>query len=131
MRKILILAALALALPMAVFATSSIDYGNSGGTLAASNAVGPAVLMLSGSELVVIRDFPGGPPLTGDLGTVSFTTALLTSGSLANGGTFAAGGTFTITGNGMNGAPSGVQFTGTFTAPVTWTLNTQSDGTHT
>ena len=125
MRKILILAALALALPMAVFATSSIDYGNSGGTLAASNAVGPAVLMLSGSELVVIRYFPGGPPLTGDLGTLSFTTALLTSGSLANGGTFAAGGTFTITGT------SGVLFTGAFTAPVTWTLNTQSDGTNT
>jgi len=130
MKKILLLAALALALPMAVFA-DSIDYSNSGGTLAASNAVGPAVLMLSGSELISIRGFPGSQITGNNLGSVSFTTGLLTSGSLANGGTFAGGGTFMITGNGSNGAPTGVIFTGTFTGPVSWTLNTQSDGTHT
>src|SRR5579864_8752812 len=101
MKKTLILAALALALPMAVLA-DSIEYTNSGGTLAASNAVGPAVLMLSGSELTEIRGFPGSQITGNDLGSVSFTTGLLTSGSLANGGTFAAGGTFAITGNGMN-----------------------------
>jgi hypothetical protein len=36
--KILLLAVLALAVPMAVFAGSSIDYTNSGGTLAVSNS---------------------------------------------------------------------------------------------
>jgi len=131
MKKILLLlAALALALPTAAFAYSSFDYGNTGGTLAASSAVGPAVLMLSGSVLTTITGMPGGTPLTGsNLGSVSFTTGLLTSGSLANGGTFAAGGTFMITGNGMNGAPTGAIFTGTFTA-ATWTLVTHTDGTH-
>jgi hypothetical protein len=127
MKKILLLAALALALPTAVFGFSSVDYGNTGGTL---NAVGPTVLMLSGSMLTSITGMPGGTPLTGsNLGSVSFTTGLLTSGSLANGGTFAAGGTLTITGNGMNGAPSGTIFTGTFTG-ATWTLVTHTDGTH-
>src|ERR1700686_4126798 len=130
MRKILILAALALALPTAVFAYSSIDYGNTGGTLTASNAIGPAVLMLSGSALTTITGMPGGTTLAGsDLGSVSFTTPV-SSGSLANSATFGAGGTFTITGNGMNGAPSGVIFTGTFTS-ATWTLVTiASSGTH-
>ena len=129
MRKILILAALALALPTAVFAYSSIDYGNTGGTLTASNAIGPAVLMLSGSALTTITGMPGGTTLAGsDLGSVSFTTPV-SSGSLANSATFGAGGTFTITGNGMNGAPSGVIFTGTFSSG-TWTLVTLANGTH-
>ena len=128
MKKILFLAALALALPMAVFAGSSIDYGNLNGTLAASNAVGPAVLMLSGSELISITQKPGGTPLLGDLGSVSFTTPV-SSGSLDNSATFGAGGKFTITGNGMNGAPSGVIFTGTFSSG-TWTLVTLANGTH-
>src|ERR1700686_4367744 len=129
MRKILILAALALALPTAVFAYSSIDYGNTGGTLTASNAIGPAVLMLSGSALTTITGMPGGTTLAGsDLGSVSFTTPV-SSGSLANSATFGAGGKFTITGNGMNGAPSGVIFTGTFSSG-TWTLVTLANGTH-
>src|SRR5579864_43099 len=135
MKKILFLAVLALALPMAVFADSSIDYANVGGTLAASNAVGPATLSLSGSNLIAITGIPSGTSITGsDLGSVSFTTGLLTSGSLAMGGTFAAGGTFTITGNGSNGAPTGVIFTGTFSGPVTWALMTNGigvDATHT
>jgi len=128
MKRILVLAVLALALPTAVFATSSIEYSNSGGTLTASTTGG---LTLSGSDLTVIRSFPGGTPITGaNLGSVAFSTGALTSGSLAQGGVFAPGGTFTITGNGMNGAPSGVLFTGTFSGPVTWTLITNADGTH-
>ena len=138
MRRILtILAALALALPTAVFATSSIDYGNNGGTLAASGGA----LVLSGSDLISIRPIPGGTLIAGTLGSVSFTTGALASGSLSGAGvcppgtfscvvaTFAAGGTFTITGNGMNGAPNGVIFKGTFTQ-ADWTLRTLSDGTH-
>lgn len=128
MKRILVLAVLALALPMAAFATSSIEYSNSGGTLTASATGG---LTLSGSDLTVIRSFPGGPPITGaDLGSVAFSTGALMSGSLDQGGMFAAGGSFTITGNGMNGAPNGVLFTGTFSGPVTWTLVTNADGTH-
>ena len=127
MKRILVLAVLALALPMAAFATSSIDYSNSGGTLTASATGG---LTLSGSDLTEVRGFPGSK-ITGDnLGSVAFSTGALISGSLDQGGTFAAGGWFTITGNGTNGVPNGVLFTGTFSAPVTWTLMTNADGTH-
>ena len=39
-------------------------------------------------------------------------------------------GSFTITGNGNNGVPNGVIFSGTFSQPATWTLVTLPDGTH-
>ena len=133
MKKILLLAALALALPMAVFA-DSIDYSNSGGTLTASAGSAPT-LTLSGSDLTEIRGFPGSQITGNDLGSVSFTTGALISGSLSSQtagviATFAAGGTFMITGNGSNGAPTGVIFTGVFSTPVTVTLVTNADGTH-
>jgi hypothetical protein len=126
MKKILLLAVLALALPMAVFA-SSVDYINSGGALSGSNSG----LSLSGSVLIAANGLNGGGLITGnDLGSVAFSTGALTSGSLQMGGTFAGGGWFTITGNGTNGVPSGTLFTGTFTDPVTWTLITLANGTH-
>jgi PEP-CTERM motif-containing protein len=127
MKKILLLAVLALALPMAVFASSGIDYTNSGGTLSGSNSG----LTLSGSVLTAVNGLNGGGLITGNnLGSVSFSTGALASGSLQMGGTFAAGGWFTITGNGTNGVPSGTLFSGTFTSPVTWTLVTLANGTH-
>ena len=145
MKKILLLAALALALPMAVFADSSIDYANVGGTLTASSGSNPT-LALSGSLLIGITGIPSGTSITGsNLGSVSFTTGALMSGSLSGScsgpvgnvppcvvATFAAGGTFMITGNGSNGAPNGVIFTGSFSSPVTLTLTTNNvNGTHT
>lgn len=127
MKKILLLAVLALALPTAMFAGSSVDYTNSGGTLSGSSAG----LSLSGSVLIAVNGLNGGGLITGsDLGSVSFSTGALTSGSLQMGGTFAGGGWFTITGNGTNGVPNGTLFTGTFTGPVTWTLVTLANGTH-
>jgi len=127
MKRIFLLAVLALALPTAVFAGSSIDYTNSGGTLAGSNAG----LSLSGSALAAVNGLNGGGLITGsNLGSVSFQTGALTSGSLQMGGTFAGGGWFTITGNGTNGVPSATLFSGTFTSPVTWTMVTLSNGTH-
>ena len=127
MKKMFLLAVLALALPTALFAGSSVDYTNSGGTLSASNGG----LMLSGSVLVAVNGLNGGGLITGsDLGSVSFQTGALSSGSLAMGGTFAAGGWFTITGNGSNGVPNGTLFTGTFDQPVTWTMVTLANGTH-
>ena len=126
MRKIfIILAALALALPTAVFAGSSIDYTNVGGSLMGSNGG----LSLTGSVLVSVNG-PNGLITGSDLGSVTFQTGQLTSGSLKLGGTFAAGGSFTITGNGTNGIPNGTLFQGTFSGPATWTLITLSNGTH-
>lgn len=127
MKRTLLMALLALALPLTAFASSSVDFTNSGGTLSGSNSG----LSLSGSTLIAVNGFGGLGLVTGnDLGSVTFSTGALTSGSLQMGGTFAAGGTFTITGNGTSGLPSGAIFTGTFSGPVTWTLVTLANGTH-
>jgi len=85
---------------------------------------------LTGSTLATVNGLNGGGLVTGNLGTVTFTTGALASGSLDMGGTFAAGGSFTVTGNGTNGIPNGVIFSGTFSGPVAWTLITLPDGTH-
>ena len=121
MRRVILLALLALALPVASFA-SSVDFTNSGGTLSGSSSG----LTLTGSELIAVKGLGGGGLVTGNLGTLSFTTGALT-GSLANGGTFAAGGTFTIDGNGTVFSNT---FTGRFAGPVNWTLITLPNGTH-
>jgi len=127
MKKLFLLAVLALALPMAVFADSGVDYTNSGGTLAGSNSG----LTLSGSTLIAIKGLNGGGLVTGsDLGSVSFSTGALLSGNLQMGGTFAGGGSFIISGNGTNGIPNGTLFSGTFDGPVSWTLVTLANGTH-
>ncbi len=126
MKRLLWVALAAFALPMAAFANNSVDLTNSGGTLSGTS-VG---LSLSGSELIAVNGLNGLGLITGDLGSVTFSTGGLTSGSLEMGGTFAAGGSFTITGNGSNGIPAGTLFSGKFDAPVTWTLITLANGTH-
>lgn len=105
---------------------SSTDFSNSGGTLSGTNAG----LTLTGSTLIAVTGFNGGGIVTGDLGTVAFTTGALSSGDLQMGATFASGGTFTISGNGTGGLPNGVIFSGTFSGSVTWTLATLANGTH-
>ncbi|HYM74513.1 MAG TPA: PEP-CTERM sorting domain-containing protein [Candidatus Dormibacteraeota bacterium] len=126
MKRIFLLALLALALPMAAFASSSVDFTNSGGTLSGSSEG----LSLSGSTLIAVNGLGGMGVVTGNLGTVSFSTSGLTSGNLQMGGTFDSGGMFTITGNGTNGIPNTTLFSGSFSGPVTWTLVTLSNGTH-
>lgn len=126
MKRILWLVLLALALPMAAFANNSVDFTNSGGTLSGNNAG----LSLSGSELIAVNGLSGLGLVTGDLGSLSFSTGMLMSGNLQQGATFMAGGTFTITGNGTSGIPTGAIFSGTFDGPVTWTLVTLANGTH-
>jgi len=117
LKKVLLLAVLALALPLAAFADSSIDISNAGGTIT-GNASG---LSLSGSTL-----FKVGSAVGSNLGTLSFTTGAFLSGDAQNGGTLAAGGSFVITGNGTNG----VIFSGTFSAGSKWELITLANGTH-
>jgi len=127
MKRIVLMALLALALPMAAFANNSVDFTNSGGTLAGSSAG----LSLTGSELIAVNGLNGGGLVTGSLGSVAFTTgSLMSGGSLQMGGTFNGGGSFTITGNGTNGIPNGTIFSGSFSGPVTWTLVTLANGTH-
>jgi len=126
MKRILWTVLLALALPMAAFAGNSVDFTNSGGTLTGSSAG----LSLSGSELIAVNGLSGLGLVTGNLGSVSFSTGMLMSGSLQMGGTFMSGGSFTIAGNGTNGIPNGTLFSGSFDGPVTWTLVTLANGTH-
>jgi len=126
MKRILWLALLALALPMAAFANDSVDFTNSSGTLSGSSAG----LTLSGSELIAVNGLNGLGLVTGDLGSVGFSTGSLASGSLQMGGSFNGGGSFVITGNGTGGIPNGTIFNGTFNGPVTWTLVTLANGTH-
>jgi hypothetical protein len=126
MKKILLLLALALALPLAAFAGNSVDFSNSGGTLSGTSSG----LSLTGSTLIAVNGYNGGGLITGsNLGSVTFNTGALATGSLQMGGTFASGGSFTITGNGSNGVPNGVMFSGTFSS-ATWTLVTLANGTH-
>lgn len=135
MKRIAVLALIALALPMAAFAGNSIDFTNSGGTLTGSSSG----LSLSGSELIAVNGLNGMGLVTGNLGTVSFSTGALMSGSLqgqlGSGGMsdptmFAAGGSFIITGNGTNGVPNTTLFNGSFSGPVSWTEVQLANGTY-
>ncbi len=125
--KRVVLLALAMALPMGAFASSQIDFSNTGGKLTGYSSQG---LGLQGSTLLSVNGLNGGGLITGlNLGSVSFTTGKLLSGSLKLGGTLNGGGSFTITGNGSNGL-SGVLFAGTFSGPISWQLVTRANGTH-
>src|SRR5258708_3937694 len=113
MKRIVLTALLALALPMAAFA-GTVDFSNSGGTLTGSSAG----LTLTNSE--VIQAVGLGSGALGNDGTLNFSTGALV-GTVGAVTTFSAGGTFTIVGNGINGVPTGTVFTGAFTTPVTLT----------
>jgi hypothetical protein len=126
MKRLLLMALLVVALPMAAFASSSVDFTNSGGSLTGTTAG----MTLSGSELIAVNGLSGLGLVTGNLGGMTFSTGGLTSGSLAMGGTFDGGGSFVVTGNGTSGIPNGQIFNGSFTGPVTWTLMTLANGTH-
>ncbi len=123
MKRTILLVLLALAVPMAAFANQT-DFTNHGGKLTGSSAG----LSLSGSELTEVDGLGGMGLITGQLGSLTFTTGSLASGSLQMGATFNPGGTFVITGNGTNGVYNGVIFSGTFTGPVTWTMSRLANG---
>jgi hypothetical protein len=118
MKRIVLMALLALALPLSAFAgsTGTTDFTNEGGTLTGS----ASGLTLTGSSLINANPY-GGVDYTGLLGTVAFSTGAFVS-TVANVTTFAAGGSFTIVGNGSNGFASGTVFQGSFSSPVTLTF---------
>jgi hypothetical protein len=118
MKRIVLMALLALALPLAAFA-NNVDFTNHGGTLSGSSAG----LTLSGSELTEVDGLGGTGLVQGGLGSLTFSTGALMSGNLTSGAVFASGGSFVITGNGTGGVPAGVIFSGTFSGPVTWTAS--------
>lgn len=128
MKRTLWMFLLALALPMAAFA-NSVGFTNSGGILSGSASAG---LSLSDSMLISVNGLGGLGMLTSNtgLGDISFSTGTMSSGNIQKGGTFKAGGSFTIMGNGVDGVPNSTLFSGTFNGPVSWTLVTLANGTH-
>lgn len=118
MRRILFVALLGLAMPMAVFANStSTDFIVFGGSSTLGGVGGTGALFDTTSTVNFAMGFNGNPLLSGNLGTLSFTTGSLLSHS-GNLEIFAGGGSFTITGSGT-GLPGGVIFSGTFNGEVT------------
>jgi hypothetical protein len=116
MKAALILVVLALALPLTAFA-DGINLTNQFGSITISNAG----ITSTQSELM---SFNGVVATKGhSLGSVSFSTGTLMSGSISGGGTFSSvGSTLVVTGNGNQGVPKGAIFNGAFTGPITWTL---------
>jgi len=129
MKRMVLMALLTMALPLAAFAGSAGSVGFTSGTGVLTGS--SAGLSLGSSELITVNGLNGLGLVTGGLGSVSFSTGALTSGSLNMGGTFASGGSFTITGNGTNGIPNVTIFKGSFSGPVFWTLDsTSGTGSH-
>jgi hypothetical protein len=118
MRRVLFLAVLALALPIATWA-DTITITNTFGTV----SVASTGVVSKGSQLMNFNNIAATKPH--NLGTVSFWTGALASGSVATssaGATFSAVGSgFSIVGVGKYGQPKGAIFTGSFVGPITLT----------
>jgi len=126
MRRVVVLILLALALPIAAWA-DGITLTNQFGTV----SVSAAGISSIGSQLKSFNNIVATPGHS--LGTVSFTTGALISGTLASGGTFSsAGSTFDVVGKGnwAQGHNTAI-FTGSFTGDVLWTLTAVSGQTKT
>lgn len=120
MRRVLVLALLAVALPMAAWA-DGIDLVNKFGSISISNAGITSV----GSQLKQFNGITADPGKS--LGSVSFSTGALVSGTVAGGGTFSdVGSSFVVVGKGSQVPHKGVIFDGAFVGPISWTLVAQS-----
>lgn len=128
MRRVVVLALLALALPIAASA-DNISLTNAFG----SYTISSAGITVAHSQLRSFADSSGSytPAPNGALGTVSFSTGSLLSGSITSGAVFDGGGSFDVFGIGkwakkLTGCPTCKNpislFTGSFSGPVTWTL---------
>src|SRR5256885_775712 len=118
MRRSLVLALISLTLPMAAWA-NGIDLFNKFGTITISNAG----ILSKGSQLNQVNGLNTGH----SLGSISFGTGALLSGSIQAGGTFSSSGSFfNVAGVGQ---AKGMAFSGAFVGPITWTLVSQSGPT--
>ena len=119
MRRVIALLSLALALPMAAWA-DGIDLTNIRGTI----SVLSSGITSKGSQLVSFNGIQAPPGKS--LGSVSYGTGALLTGSISGGGTFSdAGSYFNVVGKGNYGQPKGPIFTGAFVGPVTWQFDGQ------
>lgn len=129
MRKLALLAALVVAVPMASWASGSVDFKNFGGKAYYGNGV--LTTRSYGSHFTLINGLNGKNYSGANVGKLVFSTGkMMAGGSLTKGGTFAAGGSFTIIGSGKNGVSGGTLFAGKFSGPTTWTVTTSGGITH-
>jgi hypothetical protein len=120
MRRVLVLALLALALPMAAWA-DGIDLVNKFGTI----SISAGGITSTGSQLKQFNGIVAAPGHS--LGSVSFSTGALIGGSIQTGGTFSdVGSSFVVTGKGPQVPHKGTIFSGAFVGPVSWTLVSQN-----
>jgi hypothetical protein len=116
MRRVVVLALLAMALPMAAWADGIVLTNQFG-----SISVSTSGVTSTQSQLTSFNGITA--PKGHSLGTVSFSTGALVSGSLAAGGVFSAtGSSFIVIGKGNYGEPKGTIFSGSFVGPISWTL---------
>ncbi len=121
MRRVLVLALVSLTVPIAALA-DTVDLLNKFGTISISNAG----ITSKGSQLSQFN----GIALGHSLGSVSFATGALLTGSIQTGGTFSSVGSFfKVVGIGPGGQPKGTIFSGAFVGPISWTLLSQSGQT--
>ncbi len=141
-RVVVILALLALALPMGAWADiiATNKFGNiTFSDMAGTNlmgTIGSTTVSSMGSQLKTYGAFAATAGHA--LGIVNFTTGVLTSGSVFSGGMFAGGGVFDIIANSafakqISGCTSCMGtlalFTGSFSGPVSWVLDSVSKQT--
>ena len=119
MSRVLAVALVSLTLQMAAWA-DGIKLVNKFGTITISNAG----IASKGSELSQFNSLTAGKG--NSLGSMSFATGALLTGSVLTGGTFSSvGSRFTAMGVGNAGQPKGVIFNGAFVGSILWTLVSQ------
>jgi hypothetical protein len=140
-RVVVILALLALTLPMAAWA-DTITTTNETGTIAITGmtgtnglgTIGTSTITSKGSQLTNFAwgSFSETSAKGSALGSLSFSTGTLATGSISGGGTFNGGGSFSIVGQGkwlagLPGSPKGKStlFSGSFVGPIDWTLDSK------
>jgi hypothetical protein len=139
-RVVVVLALLALALPMTAWA-DTISTTNQTGSITVTDpngglgTIGSSTITSKGSELTNFTwgTFSASSGKGGSLGSLGFSTGTLATGSVYSGGTFNGGGSFTIVGQGkwlagLPGSPKGktTLFSGSFVGPIDWTLESVS-----
>jgi len=142
MRRVVVLAVLAMVLPIAAWA-DAINITNQVGSISitgmsgtnGAGTIGVSTISTKGSQLTQYNSVQATQGHS--LGTVSYSTGALTSGTISGGGMFAGGGSFIVTGKGawansLTGQKCGAGctlFSGSFSGPITWAL-TGGSGVH-
>jgi hypothetical protein len=131
MRRVVVLAILAMALPIAAWADGITIINEFGSISITAGGIGSSTISSTQSELVQYNNVASAKGQS--LGYVNYSTGVLLSGSVATGGTFSSSGSsFDVIGIGkwakaLTGSPTTpvALFTGSFTGPITWTKTGQ------